>query len=144
MDIEKTIREYIDSVIHMSLATCKDDKPWACEVHFSFDDALNFYFLSKPERRHSEEILLNPNVSGSIIHQHKIGEPVRGVYFEGVAEIIQGISEEHPAYLSYCQRFNTGSEILDHGFYTIKVNDFYLFDNREIEPGQKYHLPWSK
>ncbi len=54
MNIEKTIREDIENVIHMSLATCRDIKPWICEVHFSFDNDLNFYFLSKPERRHSE------------------------------------------------------------------------------------------
>ena len=143
MDIEKTIREYIDEVIHMSLATCKDNKPWICEVHFSFDNDLNFYFISEPERRHSEEISLNPNVSGNIIYQHKIGESVRGVYFEGIAEIIQNINEENPAYLSYCKRFNTGPEILDHGFYKIKVSDFYLFDDQETEPCKKYHLPWS-
>ncbi len=144
MNIEKAIREYIDNVIHLSLATCKGDRPWICEVHFSFDNDLNFYFLSKPERRHSEEIALNPNVSGSIIHEHAIGEPVRGVYFEGVAELIQDIHADHPAYVTYCNRFGTGPEILDHGFYRVKVSDFYLFDNRETEPGQKYHLPWSQ
>lgn len=142
MDIEKIIREYIDGVIHLSLATCTHDKPWICEVHFSYDDDLNLYFLSKPERRHSREIATNPNVSGSIITQHKIGEPVRGISFEGTVEEIKDISKTHPAYLTYCERFGTGPEILDHGFYMIKVGDFYLFDNRETEPGQKYHLPW--
>ncbi|QQR78146.1 MAG: pyridoxamine 5'-phosphate oxidase family protein [Candidatus Moraniibacteriota bacterium] len=144
MDIENTIREYISDVLHMSLATCKDSKPWVCEVHFSFDNDLNFYFLSKPERRHSQEISFNPHVSGNIIHEHAIGESVRGVYFEGRAEFIPNISEEHPAYRTYCQRFNMGPEILDHGFYAIKVTDLYLFDNKETEPGQKYHLPWSQ
>lgn len=144
MDIEKIVREYIATVIHMSLATCANNKPWVCEVHFSYDKDLNFFFLSKPERRHSQEILLNSKVSGSIIQEHKIGEAVRGVYLEGTAEVIQNVHEQHPAYRSYCERFGTGPEILDHGFYVVKVSDFYLFDNREVEPGQKYHLPWTK
>ena len=32
--IERIIREYLPQIIHMSLATVKDNKPWVCEVHF--------------------------------------------------------------------------------------------------------------
>lgn len=46
MDIEKTIRNYFPQVIHMSLATCADNKPWICEVHYVFDNELNLYFRS--------------------------------------------------------------------------------------------------
>ena len=31
LDIENIIREYIDKSLHMSLATCVDNKPWVCE-----------------------------------------------------------------------------------------------------------------
>ena len=44
--IEQTIREYIDQIVHMSLATSANNQPWVCEVHFAVDDELNIYFRS--------------------------------------------------------------------------------------------------
>lgn len=82
----------------MSLATSNNNKPWVCEVHYAYDDQLNLYFRSKPSRRHSQEIATNPHVAGSIVIQHKLGEKPRGVYFEGIAELLTGVDENHVAY----------------------------------------------
>lgn len=149
MDVEKAIRDYLMEVLHLSLATCAEDKPWVCEVHFAYDDRLNFYFRSKPDRRHSIEIAANPNVAGNIIAQHGANEKPRGVYFEGTAEKLTDVDETHPAYTTYCERFGRGPEILEesrtdtgHGFYKITVETFYLFDARESSPSKKYQLPW--
>lgn len=151
MNIEKAIREYLPEVIHMSLATCADNRPWVCEVHYVFDDGLNFYFRSTPARRHSKEIEQNNRVAGNIIMPHAVGEAVRGVYFEGTAEGLTNVNETHPAYTLYCERFETGPEILEesqsdsgHGFYKITVETFYLFDSKESTPSQKYELPWKQ
>lgn len=151
MDIEQKIREYLPQVIHMSLATCEGNKPWVCEVHFIYDESLNLYFRSKPDRRHSKEIVSNPNVAGNIVTQHRIGEKPRGVYFEGTAELIQNVDENHIAYKLYCGRFNTDNKILEdakkddgHKFYKIIVDTFYLFDSRESNPSQKYELRWKE
>lgn len=151
MDVEKAIREYVAQVIHLSLATCSDTKPWVCEVHFSYDDRLNLYFRSKPDRRHSLEIASNPNVAGNIVAEHGKNDKPRGVYFEGTAERLIDVDETHPAYTTYCERFDEGPEILEegktdagHGFYKITVENFYLFDARESSPSQKYELSWGK
>ena len=148
--VEKKIREYIPDIIHMSLATCYDKEPWISEVHFVYDDELNLYFRSKPSRRHSLEIEKNSNVAGNIIAQHSIDQKVRGVYFEGTAVQIDDVRQGDDAYELYCARFGTGAEILDeamrddgHKFYKVTVSTFYLFDSREVSPGQKYTLPWS-
>ena len=150
MNIEETIRQYLPEVIHLSLATCANNVPWICEVHFVFDDELNLYFRSKIGRRHSLEIASNPKVAGNIVSQHQLGEAVRAVYFEGTAELLTDVNETHPAYILYCARFGTGPEILEesksvtgHGFYKISVQNFYLFDSRESNPSSKYHLPWK-
>jgi uncharacterized protein YhbP (UPF0306 family) len=151
MNVEQVIRDYIAEVIHMSLASCRDNKPWVCELHFAYDEKLNLYFRSKPSRRHSAEISANPHVAGNIISEHKVGDDVRGVYFEGRAELLENVGEEHPAYKLYCERFETGPEILEeareedgHKFYKIAVSTFYLFDGRQSTPSQKYVLPWNK
>ncbi len=150
MDVEKTIRDYFPNIIHLSLATCVSNKPWVCEVHYVFDDELNLYFLSIPQRRHSKEIEQNEHVAGNIVIQHEVGEKVRGVYFEGTAEKLLNVDENHIAYKLYCKRFKTGSEILKeaeeemgHGFYKITVTTFYLFDSRESSPSKKYELRWK-
>ncbi len=151
MDVEKIIREYLPQVIHLSLATCVENVPWVCEVHYVYDDELNFYFRSRPSKRHSLEIAKNPFVAGNIVTQHGVGEKPRGVYFEGEAELLENVTENHPAYKLYCERFDEDRAILDeareengHKFYKISVKTFYLFDSRESSPSQKYELPWAK
>lgn len=151
MDVEKVIREYISGVIHLSLATCVDNEPWVCEVHFVYDDDLNLYFRSKPSRRHSKDIAANANVAGNIVVQHGLEEKVRGVYFEGCAELLENVDAGHPAYQLYCSRFNTDQSIIDeakepdgHKFYKITVREFSLFDSKESNPSRKYTLPWRR
>lgn len=149
LNVEELVRDYLPGVIHMSLATCANNMPWVCEVHYVFDDDLNLYFRSLASRRHSKEIAINPAVAGNIIEQHEKGQKPRGVYFEGRAAQITDASENHPAYKLYCERFGTGSEILEearaidgHQFYKIDVSSFYVFDSRESSPSKKYVLPW--
>ncbi|MET0779495.1 MAG: pyridoxamine 5'-phosphate oxidase family protein [Candidatus Saccharimonadales bacterium] len=148
-NIEAIIRDYLGQVVHMSLGTCVDNKPWVCEVHFAYDDDLNLYWISLPDKRHSQEIAQNPHVAGNIVTQHALGAAPRGVYFEGTAEMLSGVDEKHPAYIAYSTRLKRGPEILegakdpaDRQFYKITVSDFYLFDARESKPANKYHLPW--
>lgn len=136
MAVEKLIREYVAENFHLSLATCANNRPWICEVHFVYDDNLNFYFLSKPGRRHSKEIASNSNVAGNIIKQHAADEKPRGVYFEGIAEQLADIKEDSLAYRLYLKRFGTGQDMLDeimndpqgHKFYKITPKSWVLFD----------------
>ncbi len=150
-DIEKVIREYLPEVIHMSLATSRDNKPWVCEVHYVFDEDLNLYYRSLASRRHSLEIADNPNVSGNIVEQHGLSDKPRGVYFEGKAEMLTDVDENHVGYKLIHERFGMDKDILEeakkeegHKFYKITVNKFYLFDSRESSPSQKYELKWGK
>ncbi len=134
----------------MSLATCVDNKPWVCEVHYVYDNDLNLYFRSRTNCRHSQDIVTNPAVAGNIVAQHKIGDQVRGVYFEGSAELLTNVDSSHPAYQRYCERFGTDESILTeaneadgHQFYKITIHEFSLFDSKESNPSQKYTLPWK-
>lgn len=150
MNVEQAIREYLPEIIHMSLATCAGEQPWVCEVHYVVDEDLNIYFRSKPSRRHSQEIARNPRVAGNMVTQHALEDKVRGVYFEGQAELLENVDASYPAYELYCRRFGTGPDILEearqedgHKFYKINVQKFYLFDSRESS-GQKHELPWHQ
>lgn len=148
--IEQTIREYIEQIVHMSLATSIDNKPWVCEVHFACDDELNVYFRSTTDRRHCQEIAQNPFVAGNIVTQHFKNQKVRGVYFEGSAELLGDIDENHPAYKATAARYGKASTIqavsADNAaprYYKISVANWYLFDSYGPAPVQKYQLPWK-
>ena len=150
MGVEKIVRGYLPQIVHMSLATSKDNKPWVCEVHFAYDDDLNLYFRSLASRRHSQEIAENPSVAGNIVKQHALGEPGVGVYFEGVAKKLEAGSEQNKAFECIKERLQTGDEILDeaqnpegHQFYKISVNNWYVFGKFSGNRGQKYELKWN-
>jgi uncharacterized protein YhbP (UPF0306 family) len=148
--IEQTIREYIPQIVHMSLATCANDQPWVCEVHFAYDDDLNLYFRSTPERRHSQEIQQNPKVAGNIVTQHHKNQKVRGVYFEGTAERLENVDQNHPGVVATAERYGKESVIQalskvgGPSYYKITVKNWYLFDAYASDQPQKYQLPWSQ
>lgn len=148
-DIEKAIRDYLQTVLHLSLATVVDNKPWVSELHFVFDDDLNLYFRSKLSRRHSLEIETNHNVAGNIIEQHGLQDKVRGVYFEGEAQVIEVVENDN-VYQLFVERLGASGNIIadaqkpeGHKFYKISVEKFYLFDGRESSPAEKHELPWN-
>lgn len=149
MDVEKTIRDYIKNVLHMSLGTCVDNKPWVCEVHFAYDDDMNLYFGSDATRRHSQEIAINPNVSGTIHEPHTLEMKPRGLYFEGTAEMLTDVTSDHPAQKLFIERFDfpadrLPSAVANEGpkYYKITVSDWYVFDARESKPSKKYR--WER
>jgi uncharacterized protein YhbP (UPF0306 family) len=148
-EVEKIIRGYIPQVVHMSLATCSNNRPWVCEVHFAYDDALNLYFISSKNRRHSQEIELVPFVAGNIVTQHHKNQKVRGVYFEGQAARVENVSKKHSGYLAYVAHLGARDGMLDEiskdgdaSLYKITVENYYLFDSYENNRG-KFQLPWS-
>lgn len=150
VDVEKVVREYLPEVIHMSLATSKDGKPWVCEVHFAYDGNLNLYFRSTTSRRHSQEIAANPKVAGNIVRQHQPGEYPLGVYFEGTAKLLEAGEEQDKAFECLNGRFNIGRKILEeaqnpdgHQFYKIAVDSWYVFGKFDEEGGKKHKLEWS-
>jgi len=150
MNIEQIIREYLPQVVHLSLATCKDTKPWVCEVHFAYDDDLNLYFRSLTSRRHSQEIAVNPLVAGNIVRQHALDERPVGVYFEGTAKLLQPGDEQMTAFTCLKERLRIGDDILEqakqpdgHQFYKISVDTFYVFGKFGDQATQKYELKWN-
>ncbi len=150
MNIEQTIRDYLPQIVHMSLGTSKDNKPWVCEVHFAYDDDLNLYFRSLTSRRHSQEIAANPNVAGNIVKQHVLGEYPRGVYFEGTAELLASGEEQNKAFHCIQERLQPPTDILAEAgqpdgnqFYKIIVDTWYVFGKIDDQGGKKYELAWN-
>lgn len=150
MNIEQVIRDYLPQIIHMSLGTSKDNKPWVCEVHFVYDDNLNLYFRSLTGRRHSQDIAANPQVAGNIVKQHTVGEYPLGLYFEGTAELLSNEDERRVVEPLFKERLGATADILaeaanseGHQFYKITVANWYAFGKFDGDKGQKIKLAWN-
>lgn len=148
-NIEQVIREYLPQIIHMSLGTSKDNRPWVCEVHFVYNDNLNLYFRSLTSRRHSQEIAANPQVAGNIVKQHAIGEYPLGLYFEGTAALVTDEAERREVEPLFKERLGVTADILveaadpdGHQFYKITVETWYAFGKFD-DKSQKLELVWN-
>lgn len=75
----------------MTLATVSSDgQPWSTPVFYALDDDWNFYWYSRKDTRHSQNIKENNKVSVSIFATSGEDEGV-GIYVEGIAKEL----EEH-------------------------------------------------
>ncbi len=66
-EAQELIRQYLPKINVMQLATSVDSQPWLCIVHYYSDEDLNFYWISTPERRHSQEIKDNQKAAAAIL-----------------------------------------------------------------------------
>lgn len=142
MNSEDVIKEYVSSgkTRMMQIATSADGQPWCCTVYYAVDEDLNLIWISKPSARHSQEIAQNPKVAGTIAYnQQPPNKIVRGVQFEGVAELLQGDDESQAAqyFVEQMQREDPLLEDIrsgknPHKVYRIKVNKFVLFDRENF------------
>lgn len=70
------------------------EHPWIATVYYTFDKALNIYFLSSPLTLHAKNIMKNPKVAVSIADSdQKINKPKRGLQIYGLARQISGLEK---------------------------------------------------
>lgn len=73
----------------MSLATAKNNKPWACTTYFSVDKDLNLYFVSPPTADHCRYLTKNKNISCSIYDSHqKVSIKKEGLQLNGTVNVL--------------------------------------------------------
>jgi uncharacterized protein YhbP (UPF0306 family) len=149
MNLRRLIEDYLQNAILLQVATCENNQPWACTVHFAFDSDLNLYWMSLPTRRHSLEIQHNNKVAGVVVQPHKISDKARGIQLEGVAEMITDQEELKKVFPHYGKRFNRMDSLPrllegtnEHKLYRIKPTLYVLFDdvNFPSDPRQEYRL----
>ena len=151
-NIEKLIREYlIDGQTRMmQVATCVDNKPWICTVYYAVDEDLNLYWMSKPERRHSEEIIQNSTIVATVVHdQQPPRKDHRSVTIEGTAQELSGAEALKPILL-YGKQLASPKEWIQavklatdpHKIYKLKPSKFVIFDdvNFPENPKQEWAL----
>lgn len=68
MDLKQLLKEYFESNTLMQIATVAEGQPWLCNVYFVTDEQNNIYWTSARVRRHSKEIIANPIVAATVVH----------------------------------------------------------------------------
>jgi uncharacterized protein YhbP (UPF0306 family) len=64
MTPQDTARRIIDANHYLTLATADHDgRPWASPVYFVPDGGIDFYWVSRPDSRHSSNLTARPEVA---------------------------------------------------------------------------------
>lgn len=104
-DISSLVKQVLEEAYLMSLGTVDENGPWVSDLIFVHDDDFSLYWLSDETTRHSQAILKNPRVAGSITVSNRAGEPDFGVQFEGIAQKIDhDIPEISKSYRLKCKK----------------------------------------
>jgi nitroimidazol reductase NimA-like FMN-containing flavoprotein (pyridoxamine 5'-phosphate oxidase superfamily) len=88
-------RAIVDANLYMVLGTADaDGRPWASPVYFAPDGYRDFYWVSRPERTHSRNIEVRPEISIVIFDSSVPISTGQGVYMTAVAQQLAGAERE--------------------------------------------------
>ena len=149
MDLKQLIKEGLQSTRTMSLATSVDNKIWNCTIHFYSDDNFNFYWISTPERRHSQEIAQNKNVAIAVkVHEDTPdAQYVIGISAEGIAELIED-EEIKKIGTAYTTKLGKPESLIadiltgvnPHKFYRFTPTNIVLFDYKNFPDNPRQEI----
>lgn len=152
MELKILITEYLKNKRVMQLATCVDNQPWVCSVHYCIDENLNFYWLSKDYRRHSEEIAQNNKAAITVKIQEDTPQAdyVIGISAEGKASLLHR-KEVKKAIKLFNSKFGlkpSTQKALIQGsspeiFYKLKPSAIVLFDNKTFPDNPRQEVEYN-
>jgi uncharacterized protein YhbP (UPF0306 family) len=133
--LQDTVIGYMQSDVRtLQLATVANDRPWIATVYFVADEEMNIYWLSWPGRRHSRELLVNPNAAAAVVV--KTDPPVIGVQLEGKVELVADKDLVQKVMTLYIEKYQQGHKFHDnflagtnqHAMYRLRPDTIMLFD----------------
>lgn len=135
----------------MQLATMHTDRPRVNSVYYvATDDCKSVYWMSEAERRHSLDIIRNPQVSGAIVI--KQDQPVMGLQFSGTASEVTDLDEIERFAKLYGQKYGgMGADLHErvragtnkHHLYKLAITELELFDEVNFPGGEVIPVPLS-
>jgi uncharacterized protein YhbP (UPF0306 family) len=142
-NIKKLIKEVLEKGYLMSLATIDEGGIWVCDVIYVYDEDLNIYWMSDPAVRHSQAILNNNKVAGTITVSGA-REKGLGIQFEGLSEKIDGarfdLAKKHYFKRGKTEPKESDDVLQGDSWYVLKLNkteliheEFFGFKKKKIE-----------
>lgn len=120
----------------MQLATSRGGQPWICTVYFVVSGG-RFYWLSFPERRHSQELEESTKAAVAVVLKQDM--PVVGVQAEGTVHVVRDAETAAPILDQYVQKYGSGSAFIErlkegtnkHDLYCLEPSYVALFDETD-------------
>lgn len=109
-ELREVVLEYLNKHNTMTLATVRDNVPWAASVFYA-NDSFILYFISNPNSSlHCQNIARNPRVAITIDEDYSLKAPndwrkVKGIQMEGIAEMLTHEEEIYQAVKVYCKKY---------------------------------------
>ena len=89
-------RALIDANAYMTLATAdRDGRPWASPVWFAHEDYTTFFWVSRPDARHSRNLERRPQIAIVIFDSTVPEGDAQAVYIEAEAELVPDDEQAH-------------------------------------------------
>jgi uncharacterized protein YhbP (UPF0306 family) len=132
MDLKQLLKEYFEKNRLMQLATVADGQPWLCNVYFVTDEHNNIYWTSARVRRHSKEIISNPVVAATIVHndEKKQALQITGKAFEVAIDDARKVDALYSAKFGLKDRLTEVLADLPEGraYWVLKPNTISFWD----------------
>lgn len=106
MDIQQHFKQFLKDSNILSLATCKDGQPWACNAFYVSDEDMNLYFISHNTTRHVAELQDNSNVAITIYDRGAMPGLIKGAQMSGKIEEL-AFDEAVKALSMYQEKFTS-------------------------------------
>jgi len=103
-DLKQQILQYMETHNTMTLATCRDDAPWAATVFYASED-LRLYFFSAPDSRHCQNLAANGKVAVTIQEDYHDWRKIKGVQLEGRVAAVDSFVEKARAMAAYARKY---------------------------------------
>lgn len=121
------------------MATADGGQPWVCTVFFVADESYRLYWLSTPERRHSQNIGKNQHVAVTV--PVKIDQPVIGIQAEGMAEVVKDADTVMKVMNGYVKKYGSGENFYDNFVKGTNQHQLYRFIPKEYVIFDELHFP---
>jgi uncharacterized protein YhbP (UPF0306 family) len=105
------LRQIMDEVAAMTLATCAAGIPWATDVYFAAD-GFDLVFFSSPSSRHCRNLVANPACAATVHPQATSWREIKGLQMEGIAEPIDSVGGKARGLAAYLRKFPFARELL--------------------------------
>jgi uncharacterized protein YhbP (UPF0306 family) len=134
MTKEELLNKYFAERRVMQIASLgSDGSPWLCTVFFVEHDS-KLYWLSHPERRHSEDIARDARIAVAIVGEDNW--PVSGVQATGTATAITDIKTATKIMPKYIKKYGQGKDFVEllkrgtnkHQLYEFSTDTYKIFD----------------
>lgn len=134
-------RAIVDAASYMTLATADaDGTPWASPVWFATVDYRDFYWVSRPDARHSSNIAARPEIGIVIFDSHVTPGRGNAVYMQGRGTELRGVEAERGLEIFSARSVAAGlpawtpeqiGPSARHRLYRASVTEHFVLDERD-------------